>query len=282
MNISANTSQPHIMVFCVNYGSYDYLRTFMQSVERSAAMADGLCHVTLCVGDNTAKDWQGIPEGITPHCTLHSFPYHLNLGYLGCALRMMSEMGWENISEASHCIICNVDLTLHEDFFRVLSTTLWPTDAGWLAPDIYTKRLQHHDNPYHVHRPSKHDFWRWRILYSHPVVFKWLEKIYNLRNQHQQMITSQQSIYAGHGSLMIFTGLFLKNHPFLHFPAFMYGEEIFFAELIWRDKLKVYYCPSLHVNNTGRVSTGKLNYKWLCRQSKKSLSILRDSYFRDL
>ena len=81
------------MIFCVTYKSYDYLRTFMTSVERAAAKAEGLCHVTLCVGDNTTDQWEDVPADLTPHCSLHAFPYHLNLGYLGCALKMMSETG---------------------------------------------------------------------------------------------------------------------------------------------------------------------------------------------
>lgn len=272
----------NVIVFCVNYASYDSLHTFMESVERAAAQAEGLCHVTLCVGDNTARDWKGIPEDMTPHCALRCFPYHLNLGYLGCALKMMSQMGWKAIAEASYCLISNVDLTLREDFFRVLATTEWPADAGWLAPDIFTERLNHHDNPFQMHRPRKRDFMRWRLLYSNHIIYKWLERLYHLHNKHQKTHTSQMPIYAGHGSLMVFTGQFLAKHPYLKFPPFMYGEELFFAELVHKDKLKTYYCPTLHVSNVGRVSTGKYDYRWLCRQNRQSLDIIVNRYFRDL
>lgn len=278
--MSTNNPLPHIMVFCVNYSSYDYLHTFMESVERAAAKANGLCRITLCVGDNTATDWQGIPENLTPHCTLKSFPYHLNIGYLGCALRMMAEVGWQEVSQASYCIISNVDLTLREDFFSVLATTEWPADTGWLAPDIFTERLNHHDNPFQTRRPRKRDFIRWQLLYSNHIIYKWLEKLYHLRGKHQNIPDKQTTIYAGHGSLMVISGQFLAKHPYLKFPTFMYGEELFFAELIYQDKLKTYYCPSLYVSNVGRVSTGKYNYKWLCRQNRKSLRILKGYCFR--
>ena len=270
----------HYMVFCVNFCSYDHLHTLMESVERAAARASGLCRITLCVGDNTASDWQGIPENLTPHCTLKSFPYHLNIGYLGCALRMMAEVGWQEVSQASYCIISNVDLTLREDFFSVLATTEWPADTGWLAPDIFTERLNHHDNPFQTHRPRKRDFIRWQLLYSNHIIYKWLEKLYHLRGKHQNIPDKQTTIYAGHGSLMVISGQFLAKHPYLKFPTFMYGEELFFAELIYQDKLKTYYCPSLYVSNVGRVSTGKYNYKWLCRQNRKSLRILKGYCFR--
>lgn len=268
------------MIFCVTYKSYDYLRTFMTSVERAAAKAEGLCHVTLCVGDNTTDQWEDVPVDLTPHCTLHVFPYHLNLGYLGCALKMMSEIGWNKVGDADYTIISNVDLTLDEDLLCTLISTEWPTDAGWLAPDIYTQRLDHHDNPFQMHRPRPHDFLRWKILYSHPLVYEFLERVYHLRGKHQSPHTQQEAIYAGHGSLMLFTSRFMKKHADLRFPAFMYGEELFLAELVRRDGLLTYYCPSLQVSNVGRVSTGNYNYSWLCRQNRQSLRTLRKLYFR--
>lgn len=269
-----------IIVFCVNYGSYESLRTYMESIEVAACRAKEVCQITLCVGDNTAKNWEGIPEGITPHCTLQSFPYHLNHGYLGCALRMMTEVGWKAVAEASFCIISNVDLTVSPDFFLTLASSTWPEDAGWLAPDIYTQRLDHHDNPFMTRRPRRHDFLRWQLLYSIPALYGLLEKLYHIRRAHQPAQTKQKVIYAGHGSLMVFTGKFLSKHPFLRFPAFMYGEEIFFGELVHEDGLRTYYVPSLHVDNTGRVSTGKNDFHWLCRQNRKSLSTLKSLYFR--
>lgn len=274
---------PHIMIFCVTYKSYDYLRTFMTSVEHAAAKAEGLCHVTLCVGDNTTDQWEDVPVDLTPHCTLHVFPYHLNLGYLGCALKMMSEIGWNKVGDADYTIISNVDLTLDEDLLCTLVTTEWPTDAGWLAPDIYTQRLDHHDNPFMTRRPRRYDFLRWRLLYSMPAIFGLFEKLYYIRHAHQHVQhvqTKQEIIYAGHGSFMLFTSLFMKKHANLRFPAFMYGEELFLAELVRRDGLHTYYCPSLHVSNVGRVSTGNYNYAWLCRQNRQSLRTLRKLYFR--
>ena len=274
-----SSSLPHVMVFCVNYHSYDYLRTFMQSVEQAAAVAQGLCSVTLCVGDNTTDHWEEIPTSLTPHCTLRTFPYHRNLGYLGCALKMMAEVGWNTVGKADYCIISNVDLTLREDFLQILATTEWPDDAGWLAPDIYTARLDHHDNPFQTHRPRRRDFLRWRLLYSSPILYRLLEKVYQIRKKRQSVPTEQQSIYAGHGSLMVFTKSFISRHPNLRFPAFMYGEELFLGELISRDALRTYYTPSLHVSNVGRVSTGKYDYRWLCHQNRESLRAIREYDF---
>lgn len=269
----------HYMVFCVNFCSYDHLHTLMESVERAAAKASGLCCITLCVGDNTATDWQGIPENLTPHCTLKSFPYHLNIGYLGCALRMMAEVGWQEVSQASYCIICTPHITLNEDFFCVLAATKWPDDAGWLAPDILTTQPNCHERPYSMHRPTRRDFHFWHLLYSHHIIYMRLEKWLRLLDRLKPKHTKQRAVFSGHRSLMILSGKFLAKNPYQKFPTFLYGEELFWAELVRLEKMKTYYCPSLLATHKKQMTTGTRNYQWYCRQKDKSLHILKEYSF---
>jgi len=59
-------------------------------------------------------------------------------------------------------------------------------------------------------------------------------------------------IYAGHGSIMIFTKAFMMKNLDLEFPAFMYGEEIFFAELVRLSHLETIYVPNIYVEIGGK------------------------------
>ncbi len=45
MPMNGDCTCKHIMVFCVNYSSYDYLLTFMESVERAAAKTKRVANV---------------------------------------------------------------------------------------------------------------------------------------------------------------------------------------------------------------------------------------------
>ena len=45
MPMNGDCTCKHIMVFCVNYSSYDYLLTFMESVERASAKTKRVTNV---------------------------------------------------------------------------------------------------------------------------------------------------------------------------------------------------------------------------------------------
>ncbi len=263
--------------FCVNYHSYQYLRGFLLSLNEATSCVSNV-RVIVCVGDNSEREFQELNPTDYSHIQMKWYPYHQNLGYLGCALKMMEEIGYERLAKAQYVTISNVDLKLSTNFIEVLSRVGLP-NIGWLAPDIYTPRLDEHDNPYLINRPSTSSFKRWKFKYSHPLIYIFTRKLYYLRRRKKTSPTNITPIYSGHGSLMVFSGEFISNHKHLTFPSFMYGEEIFFSELILRDGLKVFYYPELRVENVGRVSTGTQGAKWICLQSKKSLSVLQKMFF---
>lgn len=269
-----------ITIFCVAYHSYEYLQCFLRSAEAAATRAQGVCQVCVCVGDNTPQDYR--PIDTTPYQAIQVrvFPYHENLGYLGCALRMMNEVGWGEVSASDYVCISNVDLTLEPDFFQALCS-LDGRGIGWLAPDVYTPRFQEHDNPYMMRRPTRRAFLKWRLLYTCGWLNGLLERLYLLRRSQRTVPPQAVDIYAGHGSLMVLTGAFLALHPGLRFPSFMYAEELFLAELMWRDGLTVRYEPRLRAENVGSVSTSLHGRGWLCRQNRRSLGIIKRMFWQE-
>ena len=70
-------------------------------------------------------------------------------------------------------------------------------------------------------------------------------------------------------------------HPELHFPTFLYGEEIFFAELNRAAQLIVKYTPTLRISNIGNVSTGKVNQKQRAAWSKETLNVIQKQFFME-
>lgn len=267
-----------VTIFCVTYHSYDYLQTFLRSADEAARRVQGLCQVCVCVGDNTPQDFRPIDAAPYQAIQVRLFPYHENLGYLGCALRMMNEVGWGEVSASDYVAVSNVDLTLEPDFFASLCA-LSVKGVGWLAPDIFTPRLQEHDNPYMLNRPTRRSFLKWCLMYAHPLIYWLTERIYLFRRSHRSLPAQPVDIYAGHGSFMLFSGSFFARHPRLRFPSFMYGEEIFMAELIRQDGLRVRYEPSLRIENVGRVSTGLHGLGWLCRETRRSLRVLERRFW---
>jgi hypothetical protein len=78
---------------------------------------------------------------------------------------------------------------------------------------------------------------------------------------------------------MLFTKEFITQYDDLQFPTFLYGEEIFFAELIRAANLKVLYAPILLINNTGNVSTGRVSLKQRSQWSIESLRTIQKMFF---
>ena len=240
------------LLICVTYHTDEALHAFVESVHRAAERVKGQMQVDIEVADN-GKD---------------------NRGYLGGALPIYNAkaQGYDFVS------ISNVDLELAPDFFEQL-VEINVSDTGWLAPDIYTDKINRHENPYMLSRPKKRNFFIWNIIYSNTFIYRLYHALYVLKSQKSKEYPSCE-IYAGHGSFMLFTKAFVEHYPELHFPAFMYGEEIWLAELTRASKLGVLYDPSLRIENTGNISTGLINQAQKSKWSKESLNFIFNQFFR--
>lgn len=240
------------LLICVTYHTDEALHAFVESVHRAAERVKGQMQVDIEVADN-GKD---------------------NRGYLGGALSIYNAkaQGYDFVS------ISNVDLELAPDFFEQL-VKINVSDTGWLAPDIYTDKINRHENPYMLSRPKKRNFLIWNIIYSNTFIYRLYHALYVLKSQKSKEYPSCK-IYAGHGSFMLFTKAFVEQYPELHFPAFMYGEEIWLAELTRASKLGVLYDPSLRIENTGNISTGLINQAQKSKWSKESLNFIFNQFFR--
>ncbi len=236
----------------VNYKSDEALQQFVESVQHAAKAVEGQVTVDITIADNSEN----------------------NLGYLGGALQIYNAKAKEH----DFVSISNVDLRMAEDFFEKL-LAIDTTDIGWIAPDIYTTKIDRHENPYMLSRPTKRNFRIWRMIYSNTLIYSLYHKLYLLKST-KKPIYPACDIYAGHGSFMLFTKAFVNKNAELHFPSFMYGEEIYMAELVRKAQLKVSYCPTLHIANTGNISTGLINQTQKSKWSKESLHALYTTYFK--
>lgn len=239
------------LLICVTYHSDEALHAFVESIHRAAERVKGNLQVDIKIADNGKQ----------------------NLGYLGGALPIYNAkaQGYDFVS------ISNVDIELAPDFFEQL-LKIDVTNIGWLAPDIYTDKINHHENPYMLTRPTKRNFRIWSIIYSCTWIYRIYYRLHLLKNK-QQKVYPECTIYAGHGSFMLFTKAFVQEYPVLQFPGFMYAEEIFFAELVRRAQQHVLYTPALHIGNTGNINTGKINQKQKSAWNKESLRAIYKQFF---
>ncbi len=240
-----------ILLICVTYHSDKELHAFVESIRRAAERVKGQLQVDIEVADN-GQD---------------------NKGYLGGALPIYNakSQGYDYVS------ISNVDLELAEDFFEQL-VAVDTTNVGWIAPDIYTDKINRHENPYMITRPTKRNFFIWNTIYSCTWLYRLYHRLYLIKNKQQKVYTAC-TIYAGHGSFMLFTHNFIAKNPELSFPGFMYGEEIYMAERVRAAQLTVQYQPTLRIANVGNISTGLVNQAQKSAWSKESLNAIKKIFF---
>ena len=265
------------LLTCVTYNSYEEVVKFIGSVETAARKAPDV-EVTVAVGDNTEVNTQAI-DCQSDVMEVLSFPYHTNLGYLGCAFRMLTELGRERLDTYDYVAISNVDIALEPDFFTGFST-VDDSGIGWIAPDIYTPGRGTHENPFMMNRPVKWHFLKWELMYAVPLLYGLMKRISYSRRNRKPVEVHRVEMYAGHGSFMLFTRAFISTFQSFEYPSFMYAEEIFFAELLRRCHLKTVYLPSLKIKNTGSVSVSVLGNSWQCRNNRNSLRVMRRLFFR--
>ena len=239
------------LLICVTYHSDEALRHFVESVQRAAGQVKGQLQVDIEIADNGKE----------------------NLGYLGGALPIYNAKA----KEYDYVSVSNVDLEVAQDFFEQI-LHIDTKGLGWIAPDIYTDKINRHENPYMLARPTKRKFRIWDIIYSNTWIYRLYHKLYVLKSQ-KKTVYPECRIYAGHGSFMLFTKAFVAKNPEIHFPGFMYGEEIFMAELVRAAQLNVHYCPTLRIANTGNISTGLINQAHKSQWSKKSLRAIYKRFF---
>ena len=266
-----------VLLIGVNYRSYDALRCFLESVNVAAAAIRQTIAVDVAIADNTEPAERQTLIGTYENIRQITIcPSERNAGYLGGALpvynRSAHAYDWVSIS--------NVDLQLQPTFFTEL-LNIHDEQLAWIAPDIYTAKIFRHENPYMLRRPTRRNFLLWNIIYSSTMLYRLYRLLYKFKSKHHTASEQSCRIYAAHGSFMLFTREFVRRYPTLQFPSYMYGEEIWLAELIRLADMHVLYAPALKIQNTGNINTSQLQLSRKLNWSKTSLRIIAKQFFNN-
>ncbi len=271
-----------ILFLCVNYNSYDELNNYLFSIEKAYTNYKDELKIDVLVADNTVDGHGLIDYSELKSVTVDLKPYHENLGYLGAIMRLINDKGAESVKSYDFVIMSNVDLLLTETFFMsLLSAGINISKVGWVAPKIISLAENKDRNPKILKRPSKERLEKILVMFKYPILYRiYYDFIYKLRNKKLQTI-SDNRIYAGHGSMMIFTNAFMLENIAFRFPCFLFGEELFFGELVRLSNLDVIYVPEIIVHDIDHVSTSKLKRSNYCKMNYESLKELIKIYWNE-
>lgn len=261
-----------IAIYCINYHSYDSLKDFLVSIEVAAKKAEQVVKISVFIADNSLPAEE--IDFRSQYYSLEVYPTGRNLGYFGAAEYVMSRV---SPADFDYAIISNVDVLLTENTFIELSNIPYDSTYGWIAPSLYSQTYHFDWNPQATKRYPIRKLRIMRFLFKHPLLLR-LKQIILHKYRHFDTYPSGD-IYAGHGSFIILTKAFFNKCGIIHYPVFLYFEEIYLAEECLKHQLKVVYLPQIHVLDIGGTSTGKIPSKIYCKYNYEGINHIISNYY---
>jgi GT2 family glycosyltransferase len=199
-----------------------------------------------------------------------------NLGYLKAV-----EKAWSQLDQdIQWVVVANIDLEFGAHFFDNLSKM--SIESQFIAPRIVGQPGNLEQNPLMGARPKRIRMRAYQFIFSSYLIgFLWetiailraeLKRILGLKNPAKSLV--RESIYAAHGACFILNKGIVKNGVSLHYPCFLYGEEIFLAEQCRDLKIPIIFDPSLEVIHNEHGSTGRFPSRVILNAKKESSRFL--------
>jgi hypothetical protein len=118
-----------------------------------------------------------------------------------------------------------------------------------------------------------------QFLHHHPCLHKLYSK--TLHNRKRIQSSTEGCIYAGHGSFIILTKMFIERCGTINYPIFLFCEEIYLAELCRAAHLNVTYVPNLRIFDREHISTGKMSINEYSRLNYEAVSYILNEFYRN-
>jgi GT2 family glycosyltransferase len=208
-----------------------------------------------------------------------------NEGYLG-AFRIALEH-WkkkENIWPEL-AILCNTDISITPDtLINSLREAAKIPSAGLVGPSIRSTLSNVDQNPFMMDRMTpaslkllltENSFYPFYLAYQ---TLSYIKRFFKRNGEKTEEV---KRVYALHGACIGITRLMLDK-CFARFKeaGFLYGEEIFLAELCHQNGLSAFYHPGSQVEHREHTTTGRYKSVKHIRYLHDSLSRIEELFFK--
>lgn len=275
------------LIITVNFRQSECTQRFVCSASRLANFAS--CNVLIVDNNSGDSSTSRIRQTISEFANVELLPSSQNRGYFGAA-RWALDQYLERHCLPGWVAVCNNDIEFHDHLFLVKLLEHDPSSAGVIAPSIISSLTGHDANPIIRKRPGLFRMLRYRLWLANYYAswFKqWISpSVRKVRHTIAGTLTAaqctSQSIYAPHGSFVIFSRRFFEAGGFIDDGFFLYAEEFSIAEMSIRLRLPVIHEPALRIWHKGGQSTGRmLSHDMYLQQVNGfgyALARYRDSY----
>lgn len=246
-----------ILIICVDYFSEVETRSYIKKVKDIAEYVDV---VVVC---NSGLISVNYTDGV------YVYDLNDNLGYMEAAHQGLNMYLKQN-PMPDWIILSNTDIDFpNPDIFDRLR--LDSRLDCVIAPDIVTLEGIH-QNPFLKKRPSFTKIKFLTIVYGSSILNKIYSSLSLLRRNKcfRSVEMAGESIYAPHGSFVMFGRDYFTVSPTLEHPTFLYGEELHIAERARLKSMRVIYDKDYSIMHREHVTTSKI-------PSFSKAKIMRDS-----
>jgi len=265
-----------IKLVTVNFNNYRETIKFLKSVHESYEFFD---NIEVIVVDNASEesDLSSLREYILACPSYVSLVVsEKNLGYFG---GLNIGLSFSDNSNFDYVLIGNNDVVFRDDFFKVLSESVFSNDVMVVSPDIINNSGVH-ENPQLQNRAGivmKLAFSAYFSFYFMSILIFNLSRILKkikIRRVLRESLSSRD-IYQGSGAFYILTKRFFKYYNLLDDRVFLWGEERLLANQVLERCSKTYYFQNLVMFHNESSSTSKLPSLTTWRINKTSYSIYK-------
>jgi hypothetical protein len=280
----------NVCIVCVCYNTYDAVKDYFDSINTSMQGVQLSLDLTVVLVDNSLqKDNQKIYK-IQEAAKGFQLIYvaNNNTGYFPGVIDGLAESEVD-IYQYDYICVTNVDIRLPEIFFSTLFNIPKNPEIGVYAPSIITSNDQVDLNPKIMSRPKGWRLYLNKLIFSNYILYlvitnlNMTKKMYKgLVNKKQQEDTVNEKvkyIYAPHGSFMIFSKFYVQCVGLFDYPMFLFGEELYVAEMAKNNNLLIEYKQELVVMDQENVSTSQVSTKFLRMNHVKSLDYILKRFF---
>lgn len=261
----------NVLIVAVNYNSYKELEGYLRTIEDAASGVENVT-VDVTIADNSSN-YVDVEASRYRHIVIRQIKFD-NIGYLGAAQKVVNE----SAEEYDYVAISNVDLKIGAGFFRELSNHKQDDKTAWIAPSIYSHDENRDRNPKVLERYSKRKLQLLYYMYRYPVLF-YLYTATAYKRKKLAPHYDEMDIYAGHGSFMLLTKNFFRKYDKIEYPIFLFGEELYLAELVRKAGMHVRYMPNLKVEDNEHVSTSKMKKKFYFKCNTESIKYILETFY---
>jgi len=219
------------------------------------------------------------------------------LGYFGAAQWAIDTCQRERGSPFDWVIVSNNDVIIENQNFVDLVLALDSREVGVIAPSTRSLKTGLDQNPFMEIRPGRWRLRQLRLWLAHYQLALLRDRLSRkvvrpLRRRYRAALlcfftlspssVGRRSIYAPHGTFLIFSPRFFREGGFLDSTCGLCGEEMMVGEMCRHLQLTVLYEPALEVLHNEHSTVGRTLTRAMYEFHRNALRYICSTYMADL